>query len=54
MFPARLPCGGSGVGWRKVEEVKERNLQGQNIKIIDEETFYKMLESNEAVGEVGE
>lgn len=49
-----LICGGSGVGWRKVEEVKERNLQGQNIRIIDEETFYKMLESNEAVGEVGE
>lgn len=44
-----LICGGSGVGWAKIKQVKERNKQGQNIRLVDEETFYKMLENNEAV-----
>ena len=42
---------GTGAGWSKIEQVKERNEQGQNIRLVTEETFYKMLESNEAVEE---
>ncbi len=45
-----LICG-TGAGWAKIEQVKQRNLQGQNIRLIDEETFYKMLESNEAIND---
>lgn len=40
---------GTGAGWSKIQQVKERNKQGQNIRLVTEETFYKMLESNEAV-----
>lgn len=40
---------GTGAGWVKLEQVKMRNEQGQNIKLVTEETFYKMLESNEAI-----
>lgn len=40
---------GTGAGWAKIEQVKQRNKQGQNIKLVDEKTFYKMLESNEAI-----
>lgn len=40
---------GTDAGWRKIEQVKHRNEQGQNIRLVDEETFYKMLEDNEAV-----
>lgn len=40
---------GTKAGWAKLKQVKERNEQGQNIRLVTEETFYKMLESNEAV-----
>lgn len=46
-----LICGTAKAGWGKIEEVKQRNQQGQNIVLVDEETFYKMLESNDAIGE---
>lgn len=46
-----LICGNSSVGWAKLEQAKQRNEQGQNIRLVSEETFYKMLESNEAVSE---
>lgn len=40
---------GDGAGWKKVKQVKQRNEQGQKINLVDEKTFYKMLESNDAV-----
>lgn len=42
---------GNCAGWAKLEQVKQRNEQGQNIRIVTEETFYKMLESNDAIDE---
>ena len=46
-----LICGNSGVGSGKIMQVKNRNKDGQNIKVIDEQTFYKMLESNDTIME---
>lgn len=40
---------GTGAGWAKIKQVKERIEQGQNIRLVTEETFYKMLESNDAI-----
>ncbi len=44
-----LICG-RGAGWAKIEQVKQRNSHGMSIRLIDEKTFYKMLENNEAIG----
>ena len=38
-----LICGDNGVGSGKLKQVETRNKQGQNIIVIDEQTFYKML-----------
>ncbi len=43
-----LICG-NGAGPSKIMQVKQRREQGQDIKLVDEETFYKMLKNNEAI-----
>lgn len=44
-----LICGNKNVGQKKIDRAKEFIAKGNNLHIIDEETFYKMLESNEAI-----
>ena len=44
-----LICGKSA-GWAKIEQVKQRNSRGNTIiHLVDEDSFYKMLENNEAI-----
>lgn len=42
---------GRHAGWAKIEQVRQRNLRGGAILLVNEGTFYKMLETNEAIDE---
>lgn len=40
-----LVCMGEGAGWKKIEKIEERIANGQQIKVVNEEELYKILDS---------
>lgn len=40
-----LVCMGEGAGWKKIEKIEERIADGQQIKVVNEEELYKILDS---------
>ena len=40
-----LVCVGDGAGWKKIEKIEQRSANGQQIKVVNEEELYKILDS---------